>query len=70
MLYVYIPSVVIGKRLVKKYPDLFCIVIESSCETILSFEEDKIEVAAPILKAMVKGRNICPGSKKNMRFQI
>ncbi len=65
----YIPSVQIGNKLLKEYPDLFRKYRQSSCETVLAFNESDMEKAATILKAWTFGKNIYPGSKKNLKFQ-
>lgn len=68
-LYVYLPSGQIGNRLLKEYPDLFRLFLQSSCETILCFDEPRMSEAAKILKPWTSGKNIFPGSKRNIKFQ-
>lgn len=68
-LFAYIPSVVIGNRLLKEFTDLFRLFLQSDCEIILSFDESRMTEATQALRAWTFGKNIPPSSKKNRKFQ-
>jgi len=61
----YIPSRMRSTYLLKEYPGLFTTFQIGDKESTILFDESKIEEAASILSAMVKGKNVSPKSKRN-----
>lgn len=65
---VYIPGIKTANRLLKEYPDIFKPFQAGDSEATLLFPECMIDEAAIILKAIVKGANTSPRSKRNTRY--
>jgi len=61
----YIPSKMRSTYLLKEYPGLFTAFQVGDKEGTILFDESKLEEAALILGAMVKGKNVSPRSKRN-----
>lgn len=68
ILSVYIPSKTITKRLLTEYPDLFKLLSVGDSEDILLFAESRLPEAAEILRPYIKGRNVSPRSKRNIKY--
>lgn len=64
----YIPSLIIGKRLLKENPDIFSTFLQGYNEMILLFNETDINKVASVLKIKIKGSNISPKSKRNIKL--
>ena len=62
---VYIPSSRTAKRLLSEYPEIFKPFQVGDNEATLLFSECKMDEAAVILRARVKGKNMNPKPKRN-----